>query len=183
MRAVLLTMMLSAAAVICRADSGELALTIAPAEATLKRGEQLKVEATITNSGPSPVTLVLPGDGSQVGWRTPVVTWVFVPEGTLLPHAGSSLDADPICGNINAFKRSEVFTLPPSATRVLNEWINPVVDLPAGRYRLRMRYSNEPARKTGGLPLGAHEAGAEDLIRRSTACMLVSNDVSLTVVE
>lgn len=176
-------MVLCAAALICRAATGELALMIAPAEATLKRGEQLQVEATITNSSNSPVTLVLPGDGSQVGWRTPVVTWMFVREEAALPDRWASLDANPICGNINAFKRTEVFALEPAAKRSLNEWISPVVDLPAGRYRFRMQYSNEPTRKTGGLPRGPHEAGAEDLIRRSTACTLISNDVSVTVVE
>ena len=183
MRVVVLLMMNCAAALICCGGTGELALEITPTEATIKRGEQLRVEATIANSGSSPVALVLPGDGSQVGGRTPVVTWLFVPDNAAPPHPPSSLHATSVCGNINPLKRAEVFTLPGSAKRVLNEWISPVVNLPAGRYRLRMQYSNEPARKVSGLPLGEHEAGAEDLIRRSTACRLVSNDVSLTVVE
>ncbi len=111
------------------------------------------------------------------------MTWLFVPDDAVQPHPPASLHATSLCGNINPLKRAEVFTLASSAKQVLNEWINPVIDLPAGRYRLRMQYSNEPARKVSGLPLGEHEAGAEDLIRRSTGCTLVSNDVTLTVLE
>src|SRR5436853_5580183 len=34
---------------------------------------------TIKNVSREPVTLVLPGDGSECKWRTPVVAWSFVP--------------------------------------------------------------------------------------------------------
>ena len=80
-------------------------------------------------------------------------------------------------------RRSEVFSLQPSASRALSEWIRPVVDVAPGHYRVTMRYINEPRRKIRGIPLGAHETGVVALIRRSTASEVVSNEISLTVTE
>ena len=161
----------------------ELSLTIVRAETAIKRGDQLKVEATLTNNGASPVVLVLPGDGSLSGWRTPIIHWSFVADDAPQPQPEQFLATDRFCGNINALRQSEVFTLLPSGTRVLNEWINPVVDLAPGPYRMKMHYINEPRRKISGIPLGEHETGAVSRIRRSTACKVVSNEVSLTVSE
>jgi hypothetical protein len=178
----LLAILLTAAGTAALA-AGELSLAIVPAAAAIKRGDQLRVEATLTNTGTSPVILVLPGDGSFSGWRTPIIRWSYVAHDSPQPYSEQFLGTDRFCGNINALRQSEVFTLLPSASRVLNEWINPVVDLAPGRYRLKMHYINEPSRKISGIPLGAHETGVVDVIRRSTACKVVSNEVSLIVTE
>src|ERR1043166_2217350 len=120
--------------------AGALSLTVVPAAAVIKRGDQLKVEATLTNNGASPAILVLPGDGSFSGWRTPIIRWSFVAHDAPQPYPEQFLATDRFCGNINALRLSEVFTLIPSASRGLNEWINPVVDLAPGRYRMKMHY-------------------------------------------
>src|SRR5262245_110834 len=63
------------------------------------------------NKGKKPVTVVLPGDGSDVGWRTPVVRWGKEERGTIRR-----------CGNINRLKPEEVIELLPGQ-RVKLDWI------------------------------------------------------------
>jgi hypothetical protein len=48
-------------------------LRIVAKEASMTLGQQPQITATVTNKGSTPVTLVLPGDGSESGWRTPLV--------------------------------------------------------------------------------------------------------------
>jgi hypothetical protein len=165
-----------------RGLGGELVLRVALADAIVRHGESVAVEASITNASSAAVTLVVPGDGSGVGWRTPVTGWSFLPEASDKQH-GEPVpdDTHRFCGNINPLKRSEVFTLQPSESRVFRDWIQPRADLPPGRYRAVLYYRNEPTRKITGIPLGGHEAGVEDLIRRSTPCLVISNEVVLTV--
>src|SRR4051812_13120804 len=41
-----------------------------------KNGDRIEWETSIVNRGKQTVTLVQPGDGSDCGWRTPIIEWV-----------------------------------------------------------------------------------------------------------
>src|SRR5438270_13602482 len=41
----------------------------------VRAGEDPGWTAALVNDGPGPAPVVLPGDGSDYGWRTPVVRW------------------------------------------------------------------------------------------------------------
>src|SRR5262249_26833670 len=81
----------------------DLSLRIQPAMIVLRRKEKLRVTARLTNNGTRPLTLVLPGDGSRMARRTPIVEWLFTPGGKLSGFEG--------CGNINELQSGDVFTL------------------------------------------------------------------------
>jgi len=83
----------------------DLSLRIEPAMIVLRRKEKLRVTARLTNNGTRPLTLVLPGDGSRMARRTPIVEWLFTPSGKLSGFEG--------CGNINELQSGDVFTLDP----------------------------------------------------------------------
>src|SRR4051794_28079257 len=53
----------------------ELRLAITKPKDDLKK--RLTYEVTIVNRGKTSETLVQPGDGSDCGWRTPIVEWVI----------------------------------------------------------------------------------------------------------
>jgi hypothetical protein len=147
-----------------------LALVLSPEIQTIKCGDSPVFTATLINRGTKELLLVEPGDGSDCGWRTPIIEW-------------SRIRRDPggRCGNINPLELNEVFTLQPGSSRALNGWIGrPYLSGP-GRYRVSLRYTNEPEKEMGGMPLGEHDASAIRAIRRSLAVTVVSNAVEIVV--
>ena len=133
-------------------------------------------EIRLTNLGSAPITLVEPGDGSDGGRRTPIMKWsIELIGGT---HEPPELTG---CGNINVLRPDEVFELQPGEGRLLGEWVPDVWVTQEGRYRLRLRYENDPNLQWGGIPLGEHDAEAMRRVQNSTPCVAVSNDVSIEV--
>src|SRR6185369_12881477 len=53
--------------------TSDLALAISPAEMTVQAGESIRLSIKMSNTGQRPVLLVQPGEGSDVGWRTPIM--------------------------------------------------------------------------------------------------------------
>src|SRR5262249_657707 len=69
-----------------------------------KKAQYPRSSAEVVNRPGREITLVKPGDGSDCGWRTPVITWTVEgvkPRGVLR------------CGNVNPLRPNEVFTLKP----------------------------------------------------------------------
>jgi hypothetical protein len=174
----------------------------------LKRGQDVRCEVTILNRGKHEVLLVQPGDGSDCGWRTPIIEWVVngkvdgarqgsVEEKTKVRTDRASPPAPkPLrpacleegagrvarCGNINALKADEVFVLKPGEQVRLNAWACPSgLQTGSGTFKLAVRYFHIPDLKWRGLPLGQHDPMAMERIRKSAAVTLESNVVEIEV--
>ena len=154
----------------------------APAQIKQNSHEQLKVR--INNVGAVPVTLVLPGDGSEVGWRTPLIEWSL----TRLDPADSKA-APPLgiglrrCGNINRLDPREVFTIKPGENQEISQSVRLPYRMPPGKYSVVFHYSNVPNIEWRGVPLGKHEPAAMRQVKRSTPISLVSNEVIVEIIE
>lgn len=126
---------------------------------------------TLKNEGSKPLRLVVPGDGSEVGWRPPVVTW----SATLNGAPATPLDGAR-CGMTNRVEANEIFTLAAGASREIKEWLPPPSFAP-GTYDLRLTYRNDPGIQTRG--------GETDEVKRllasSMACEVTSNAVRVTL--
>lgn len=129
-----------------------------------------RFRGVLKNGGPRPVTLIQPGDGSEAGWRTPILTWqVKTLSGTpVAPSRGAR------CGNMNQLDASEVFPLRPGEQVALDRWLGrPFV--PDGRYVVRLVYENDPNR------LGRDGSMAAPLVqkafRTSTPCRVQSQEL------
>lgn len=136
------------------------------------------IEVTLRNTDPDTVTLVLPGDGSFFGRRTPLMDWDI-----RLP-GGARLERVPVlrCGNINPLIAEEVFRLPPGGLRTFRTAVPAYYRYEKSRrYRFRLSYENRPRLAWGGGLLGSHDSDALRLLRQSTRCRLVSNEVVLVV--
>jgi hypothetical protein len=158
-------------------------LRISAKEASVVLGQQPQITATITNKGSAPVTLVLPGDGSESGWRTPLVGFssVKVDKDNPKHPAAVPLYRGGRCGNINALKTNEVFTLAQGKSQDLTDWIgSPQLPGP-GTYSVVLYYANEPGLKWQGVPLGRHDPDAMKRVGQSHKCLLISNELRLTV--
>ncbi|HET9315135.1 MAG TPA: hypothetical protein VFQ51_06070 [Vicinamibacteria bacterium] len=144
-----------------------LELHIAPDDLDLAN-ERGALTAVLANAGPRALRLVLPGDGSLDGWRTPRIEWQFTP----------TVDQVRLrCGNVNALRAGEVFTLQPGESRVLADWVTP--DVMGEEYRARMVYANEPALAWHGLPLGRHDEAEMIRVGRTDRCRAVSNEITV----
>ena len=128
--------------------------------------------ATIINGGTKPVMLVEPGDGSDVGWRTPVITWKV----TTLAGANVPRPRHARCGNVDGLDEKDVFTLKPGARHVLAGWLGQPSS-PGGRYSVRLVYDNDPSRKQQGVAFSPPTAAALALVKKTTVCRVESNAV------
>jgi hypothetical protein len=138
----------------------------------VKKGQFPRFTIEVVNRSTRDLTLVKPGDGSECGWRTPLVSWLV--EGVKPGRLGR-------CGNVNPLKPDEVFTLKPGQRISLGGWVG-FPQLPGpGTYTVRFRYENRPGQKWSGLPLGKHDEGAMARVRASTPAAAVSNAVRIEV--
>lgn len=126
----------------------------------------------LTNRGSTPLRLVTPGDGSESGWRTPVVTWSATANGK--PASATPLAR---CGLMNPIEKDEIFTLAPGASREIREWLPPL-SLPAGTYAIRLTYRNDPS-----LVTSRDDANEEvrQLLARTSTCEVTTNAVEVTL--
>jgi hypothetical protein len=134
-------------------------------------------EIELVNSSDRPVTLVAPGDGSGVAWRTPVLQW------SISSDMGYQAPQTVRCGNINPLRPDEVFTLAPGERRTLGQWVPPIYGVTPATYTLRLSYINDPTLKWQGVELGPHDPATMQRVRESTPCRAVGNEVKVTVVS
>jgi hypothetical protein len=153
-----------------RADPGTgISLRLAPETQVIKVGQSPRFTATLVNGGNNEVILVEPGDGSDCGWRTPVVEWSRRRKDVMR------------CGNVNPLKSDEVFTLQPGKSHELNGWVGEPYLSGPGRYRVALRYRNEPEHHQSGVTLDKDDPKALEGIRRSTPVSVVSNTVEIVI--
>ena len=170
----LLPLALSAAAAAEPSDPTKpvIAVELKTATAVVKKGQFPRFTIEVVNRSGREITLVKPGDGSDCGWRTPLVSWSV--EGVKPGRFAR-------CGNVNPLRPNEVFTLKPGQRASLSEWVG-APQLPGkGTYTVRFRYENRPRLKWSGLPLGKHDEGAMARVRASTPAAAVSNPVRIEV--
>ncbi len=163
--------------------ASEVSMWVVQKAATVRTYEPAPVEVYITNDSNETVTLVHPGDGSEAGWRTPVVQWSIVKAGEQASHL-TVPNFEPQmrrCGNVNALDWEEVFTLEPGQTKKLEgsgPWF-----AKAGEYSLKFFYANRPSTKWLGYEMGMHNPFAMWRVKHSTEVTLSSNVINFAVIE
>jgi hypothetical protein len=189
-----------------QAPAPRLELRLRAATAKVKHGQPVRWKVALVNRDRHGVTLVRPGDGSDCGWRTPIIEWLVngqvdgaidlgqvdrKPKTNATPTPAPKPDLKPACltgnrrrvarcGNINRLKASDVFDLAPGKQITFEDWLGPP-DLPVGTHRVAVRYFNIPDLKWKGLPLGQHDEKAMTRIRSSPRVTLQSNTVEIVV--
>lgn len=165
-------------------SSNDLGLHFLTSTPILKVGENPAISLYITNYGTETVTLVMPGDGSESGWRTPVVWSSTLEAGDLRPHSNTP-DFTRIsrCGNMNSLKWDEVFRLAPRESKEIGEWVWLPPFRKPGSYRVKIYYVNQPSLIWRRWELGPHNPIAMWRVKNSTETNLSSNEVLFTVTE
>lgn len=149
-------------------------LTIAVKPSQIPDG-WVEVTGVLKNEGSKPVTLVEPGDGSESGWRTPVLQWRARRIGNGQKEV--ILDPGPRCGLMNGpDPKREVFVLAPGASRrVRMALVIPRLE-PPGPYEVRLLYINDPRIGFRGETL---TDPAMSPYARSMACTAASNTLRI----
>jgi hypothetical protein len=148
-----------------------------PKIAVFRHDDEPDITACLTNDGKRTLRLVMPGDGSLEGWRTPVIEWTFSPGNmdTVLKWRG--------CGNVNGIRAGEVFTLAPGESRDLGERILPRVFPGAAEFSAAITYWNDPTVLWRGVPLPAHDQAELDLVHGTDLCRVRSNEIKVSFEE
>jgi len=137
----------------------------------------LEVTVTLENTGSTEVVLVEPGDGSESGWRTPVLRW-----SALRMERGAravALKPEPRCGLMNGPQpRSEVFVLAPGRSRRLQMPLFPPRLGRPGLYEVTLSYDNDPSMAFHGT---APDDPALRPYQKSTACRITSQPLRVEV--
>lgn len=150
----------------------------------------IKINATLTNKEDKVVNLVLPGDGSQSGSRTPIIKWSVVKLAEDMQASSSAdfhLRTGPRCGNMNALEENELVQLLPEQSRSLGSWIG-VPQLPeeVGKYSVRLSYKNDPKIKWEGMGFHGMRIHNKRLLRKVKKTDLIkveSNELIIEVIE
>lgn len=159
----------------------KLELSLKHGFASIELGQQIEVEAAIRNVSPDPQQVVLPGDGSDMGWREPHVLYIGeidVGDGkpTPLPWADGGLGR---CGNSDTEWRDEVVTIPPGGVQPLGHWIGAPSDELSmqrpGLVSLTLKYSY-----TAGGGAASFDPGA---MGTTPAFVLLSNKLKFRLTE
>lgn len=142
------------------------------------------IRISIRNVGHSDVSLVMPGDGSECAWRTPIIGWSALPLDSHEAHPEKPVRRPTgRCGNIGPLTAEQVFTLKPGESQSLGTWLDFPTQLEAGKYRVLFYYENRPDIEWRGIPLGDHDADAMDVVTESDAVSLLSEEVIVEVTK
>jgi hypothetical protein len=138
-------------------------LTLSVSEGTIP-----EFTADLVNQGQGPVKVVLPMDGSECGWRTPVVRWTPAWE----PLAR--------CGYVSGLRLQDIITLMPGERVKLNWIIGPLLAR-KGKHEVSLELEHVPDIEWKGVPCPWHDPEAMKAVRESIPWKAVSNTVEVTV--
>ena len=128
-------------------------------------------DAELTNVGDQTLLLVAPGDGSDVGWRTPILSWV------MQDLEGRPLEQQPWgrCGNMNPLTAEELLIVEPGTSFSFS--VAGPTAATTEQFHAVLEYRNDPDHEWKGGELGPHHAGAFAALARSTRCSVTSAPV------
>ena len=168
-------------------DSIQLRISTPNSSISLSKKEVPSIIVNLFNPTKDTIIIVLPGDGSIDGWRTPIVKWSIIKLGNTQNHPDEdkaiSGQRRMRCGNVNGLKLDEIKYLAPNDSLQLNRWVylNFRPHQPS-KYSIKFYYRNDPNIEWKGL--GNNDNKALSIVKNeSKELNLVSNEIVLTVVE
>jgi hypothetical protein len=150
---------------------------VTPQNLSLQAGHLIDPKAlrmTIRNVGKQTIVLPLPGDGSESGLRTPIVSWSVegLDDGAIPQKWGVRDD-----NLINPLRPEEVIELAQNQEREFSSWIPPIFVKGPGRYRVKFHFINDPQPSWKGIPMRAHDAATMQRVKKEYSLRCVQRAV------
>lgn len=163
-----------------------LVLEVQASHLRLRRLESPRITATLANRGTDPVRVVLPGEGSRYGLRTPMVSWAIAPAEDPSPaYKPLATGGGPLlCGHIPSLTPRELVTLAPGEEIALEGQVGlPYLGRP-GRFRAVLYLENRPrAGWETWRMLAPPDPTAWAGLQESTPFLVASNPIEVTVAD
>jgi len=128
----------------------------------------------LKNEGKQAVKLVVAGDGSSAGWRTPIITWTATQNGK-----AATPEVFGRCGLTNPLTVQEIFILAPGQSKTMTDWLDPV-PFTKGTFELRVHYKNDPALASKEGKGQAAFGDVQKAFAATSACEVTSNALKVT---
>jgi len=156
---------------------------------SLSKKEYPKIKISLNNFTKEEMKMVQPGDGSDVGWRTPIVRWSVLDmdskEENEHPKSlpGLNMKNYGRCGNMNGLSAKEIITLKPGYGIKLNGWAgHPPIPRKKGKYSVKFYYKNDPNMEW--VTRGYSTNKGKKIIKDEThEYLLISNELIIKIVE
>lgn len=152
---------------------------------TAQYQDRIDMKISMTNLSQSALEFVKPGDGSESGWREPLI--LYSAEKKVEGQWRALERHQPRrCGLYNPAWHDDFVKLKPGNTLSIGDWVpgpEAYFDLSPGLYRFRVHYDYAQGQHGKG---ESGVSGAQWLrpeLRRIPAFQLVSNPVEITIVE
>jgi hypothetical protein len=157
----------------------------APIAIRIEESKNQRINAIFTNVSDHATSFVLPGDGSEMGWRTPHALLDVTPADDV---AMKTLDAAapwPLarCGMFGGIATSEVIQLKPGETRTEPLVWSDLPELGPGVWQVVLRYRNDPNihDETGRVMSPSMSPSARELVAATPRFTAVTAPILITI--
>ena len=163
----------------------DLRITTENKNLSLSKKESPRVKVSLNNFTKDTILIVQPGDGSNVGWRTPIIRWSVIDLTEEKPHPDTLPELQrriARCGNMNGLSRKDIVRLQPIHGIKL-KWVNnPKIPRKTGKYSVRFYYQHKPDSEWIMKDYSEHE-GKKIIREKTEEMLLISNELVFEVTE
>ncbi|MFK7775974.1 MAG: hypothetical protein AB8F94_27870 [Saprospiraceae bacterium] len=163
----------------------DLRITTENKKLSLSKKEFPKVKVSLNNFTKDTIKILQPGDGSNVGWRTPTIRWSVIDlekeesHPDTLPEIKEKISR---CGNMNGLNRRDIVSLRPKFGIKLKWTSDPSIPRRLGKYSVRFYFEHKP--DSDWVMNGYPENEGKRIINEETEEMfLVSNELVFEIIE
>ncbi|MCP4438273.1 MAG: hypothetical protein GY810_04950 [Aureispira sp.] len=171
-----------------------LELKIATATTTFSKSESgnYLINAQLLNNSTDSLLVVLPGEGSVSGWRTPIMGWSIINLDSNEVHSDnfpSIPELTLLCANVNQVTEKDLTKIAPASSASLS-WIDfhRVFDVKTlnkvGTYSIKLYYKNTPDLDWEKIGYLSYTEEAAIRIKNETQeFMISSNEIIIKIIE
>ena len=144
------------------------------------------INISIFNHSKDSIKIVLPGDGSIIGWRTPIVRWSVIKKGGDEKHPNKLPELDKKfgrCKMMNPPKREEIISIGShSQVEIKGGVYWPQIPKKNGKYSVKLYLLNDPNNRLGKIRDTTSEL-SEIIKNKTEEFLLISNELIFEIVE
>lgn len=141
---------------------------------------RFEIEFFLTNNTEESITVMRPGDGSEMGWRPPKINVTVYRSGHKKWESFDRMRNVGRCGVMNPLTDYDFVTIKPGESMNITGWVWLPIAKELGTYLIEVEFENDPTMRTR---VGAPTPELMERMRKSFKCKIKSNMVKIEVVR